>query len=309
MVLRPCLGPAILPHFQVSAGMEVERRPAIPGRPPKPGVKPMRGILFDMDGVLYNDEDPIDGAAEAVRWVQAGSILHLFVTNTTSQGRSRLVGKLARFGVRAGEDQILTPCIAAAEWLRARGDGPVALFVSPKALGEFEGIPRVPHDAGTGARYVVVGDLGDAWDFRTLNQAFRFLHNNSEAVLIALGMTRFWHAQDGPRLDVAPFVAALEHATKRRALVFGKPSRSFFRAAVEKLNLPADEIVMVGDDIETDVAGAQQAGLKSVLVRTGKFRPGDLEGPVKPDAVLDSVRDLPVWIDQSRRSGAGIRER
>jgi phospholysine phosphohistidine inorganic pyrophosphate phosphatase len=255
----------------------------------------MRGILLDLDGVLYNSEEPIDGAAQTAGWIQANGIPHLFVTNTTSRGRAALAEKLARFGIPAGRDEILTPCNAAAEWLRKRHDGHTALFVDSRARVEFESVACTPEEAETGARYVVVGDLGDAWNFRTLNRAFRLLHSSPETVLIALGMTRFWRACDGIRLDVGPFVAALERATGRKALVLGKPAEPFFHAAVEKLGLPAGEIVMVGDDIETDVAGAQQAGLRSILVRTGKFRQSDLDGPIIPDAVLDSVQDLPHW--------------
>lgn len=84
----------------------------------------------------------------------------------------------------------------------------------------------------------------------------------------------------------------------RKALIFGKPVEPFFRAAALHLGLPPGEIVMIGDGIETDVAGAQNAGLKGVLVRTGKFRISDLHGPVNPDAVLDSIRDLPEWWDK-----------
>jgi phospholysine phosphohistidine inorganic pyrophosphate phosphatase len=255
----------------------------------------MRGILFDMDGVLYNSEVAIEGAAETAGWAQRENIPHLFVTNTTSRGRAQLVEKLARFGIQTSAHRILTPCVTAAKWLRAQGTGPAAFFVRPKALDEFEAIPRVPPDAESGARYVVIGDLGDAWDFKTLNRAFRLLYSSSETALIALGMTRFWHAEDGLKLDVAPFVTALEHAASRKAMVFGKPAEPFFRAAVEQLQLPADKIAMVGDDIETDIAGSQHAGLKGILVRTGKFRPDNLEGKTRPHAVLDSIRDLPGW--------------
>ncbi len=258
----------------------------------------MRGILFDLDGVLYNSEEPIDGSADTVGWAQANGIPHLFVTNTTSRGRAALAEKLGRFGIRADRSQILTPCNAAAEWLKTRQDGHAALFVDPRARPEFEGVACIPEEAGTGARYVVIGDLGDAWDFRTLNRAFRLLHSDSEAVLIALGMTRFWHAHDGIRLDVGPFIAALERATGRKALVLGKPAKPFFQMAVEQLGLPASDIVMLGDDIETDIAGAQRAGLRSVLFQTGKFRPSDLGGAIIPDAVLNSIRDFPNWWKQ-----------
>ena len=255
----------------------------------------MRAILFDMDGVLYNSGVAIEGAAETLKWVRARRIPHLFATNTSSRGRDVLIEKLARFGIAATNDEILTPAAAAAQWLRLHGSGPVALFVKPALRDEFAGLPCVGEDAASGARYVVIGDLGETWDFRTLNRAFRLLHSNPETELIALGMTKFWEAPDGLSLDVAPFVAALEHAARRKAAVFGKPARAFFEMASEKLRVPAAEILMVGDDIEIDIAGAQEAGLKGALVKTGKFRPPDLEGAFKPDVVLDSVADLRVW--------------
>ena len=253
----------------------------------------MRGILFDLDGVLYNGEVPIAGAAEAVAWVREQAIPHLFVTNTTSRGVDTIAAKLTGFGIPANAEQILTPAKATVTWLAARPRGSLALFVPPKTRGEFAGFDILPEDAEAGADYVIVGDFGERWDFRELNRAFRLLHNNPAATLIALGMTRYWQASDGPRLDTAPFIAALEHATGRRAVVLGKPSREFFSAAVGKLGLAPGEVLMIGDDIRTDIAGAQAAGLRAALVRTGKFRASDLEEGIQPDAVLDSVTDLP----------------
>ncbi len=258
----------------------------------------MRGVLFDMDGVLYNSDQPIPGAAETIRWVQECGIPHLFVTNTTSRDRAALLAKLCGFGIDAMEHQILTPASAVAEWLRGSCEGPVALFLRPAARCEFGGLPCLPEDAEEGASYVVIGDLGSHWDYRTLNRAFRLLYRNPEAKLIALGMTRYWLASDGIALDVAPFVVALEHATGRQPIVFGKPAARFFHAAAELLGLPPGEVLMVGDDIEADVGGAQAAGLNGALVRTGKFRASDLEGRVRPDVVWDSVADLPGWWDR-----------
>jgi HAD superfamily hydrolase (TIGR01458 family) len=255
----------------------------------------MQAILFDMDGVLYNSEEPIPGAVETLDWVRNREIPHLFVTNTTSRGRDALAAKLARFGIPATPDEIMTPCEAAADWLRSRGAASVGLFLCPAARPAFDGLDLLPEDAESGARYVVIGDLASAWDFATLNRAFRLLHANPDAALIALGMTRYWKAADGISLDVAPFVAALEHATGRKALVLGKPAAAFFQAAADRLGVPNHEILMVGDDIETDIAGAQLAGMRAALVRTGKFRELDLAGRVKPDVVLNSVAELPAW--------------
>jgi phospholysine phosphohistidine inorganic pyrophosphate phosphatase len=259
-----------------------------------------RALLFDMDGVLYNSEEPIAGAAEALQWVRERRIPHLFVTNTTSRGRGVLVEKLARFGIAASADEILTPCATATAWLRNQRPGRVALFVRPAARADFDGLACVPDDAESGASYVVIGDLGENWDYRTLNRAFRLLQYNPEARLIALGMSRYWQTPDGLSLDVAPFVAALEHATGRQAVVLGKPAAEFFRAAADRLALPPDALVMIGDDISADIGGAQAAGLWGVLVRTGKFRATDLEGRVRPHAVLGSVAELPKWWESSR---------
>ena len=163
----------------------------------------MQAILFDMDGVLYNSDDPIPGAVETLAWVRRREIPHLFVTNTTSRGRDALADKLERFGIRADLTEIMTPCEAAADWLRSEGGKGVALFVRPAARQAFEGLECVPDNAESGARYVVIGDLGSAWDFRTLNRAFRLLHANPEAALVALGMTRYWKAPDGISLGSA----------------------------------------------------------------------------------------------------------
>jgi ribonucleotide monophosphatase NagD (HAD superfamily) len=113
------------------------------------------------------------------------------------------------------------------------------------------------------------------------------------AVLVALGMTRYWQTKEGLSLDVAPFVVALEHATGKRAVVLGKPAKEFFLAGAARLGLPPERVLMVGDDLRADVEGARGAGLRGCLVRTGKFREADLSGDGDPDLVLDSVADLP----------------
>src|ERR1700692_86860 len=93
----------------------------------------MRALLFDMDGVLYNSEEPIPGAAETLAWVRSREIPHLFVTNTTSRGRDALAAKLARGGIPASPGEIMTPCEAAADSLRSQGARGVALFLAPAA--------------------------------------------------------------------------------------------------------------------------------------------------------------------------------
>ena len=253
----------------------------------------LKAVFFDLDGVLYEGDQAVPGAPEAVRWFQEQGIPHLFLTNTTSRPRSALVAKLAALDIRVQEDSIFTPPVAARQWLQDQGRRRVALFVPEATREEFSGLVPVDRE-GEEADAVVLGDLGEAWDFATLNRAFRLLVD-SPAALVALGLTRYWKAPDGLRLDVGPFVKALEYATGKEAVVLGKPARPFYQAALARLGTTPEETLMIGDDIRGDVAAAQAAGLHAVLVRTGKFLPGDLEQGIEPDAVLDSVAELPGW--------------
>jgi HAD superfamily hydrolase (TIGR01458 family) len=254
-----------------------------------------RGLLIDLDGVVYQGDIVIPGALETITWIRRTGLPHLFLTNTSSRPRNSIVAKLARMDIVVDSREILTPVIAVRNWIAAEGLTRVAYFVAEGTRKDFDLDTEAQYDRSVSVEAVVIGDLGDAWDFKTLNQAFRLLMENPEAPLLALGMTRYWRAEDGLRLDVAPFVVALEHATGRKALVMGKPSEDFFEQAAEACDLKAEELVMVGDDIRGDVEGAQRAGIAGILVRTGKFTEHDLDTEIKPEAVLESLADLPVW--------------
>lgn len=253
-------------------------------------------MLLDLDGVVYVGDEAVPGAAETVARLEADGVPFRFLTNTTSRPRSAIVDKLTRLGIGADAEHLLTPAVAAAAWLRREGIERPALFVPDATAEEFAGFEPLAASVDEGAGAVVLGDLGEGWDFATLNRAFRLLMADPATPLVALGLTRYWRAPDGLRLDVGGYVRALEYATGREAIVLGKPDPAFYGAAVAALGADAAEVVMVGDDIRTDVEGAQRAGIAGVLVRTGKFAPADLDGGIRPDAVLDSIADLPEWL-------------
>ena len=191
--------------------------------------------------------------------------------------------------------------MATTNWLKQQSrPQKIALFVAAATQTEFSDF-SLCHEEDDDATAVVVGDLGEQWTFEVLNRAFRLLMQQPQPTLIALGMTRYWQASDGLRLDVAPFIAALQCASGVEALVLGKPALPFYQAAIDILATDAKHIVMLGDDIKGDVAGAQQAGMQGVLVKTGKFRAADLQQNIEPDAVLDSIKDFPDWWQQHYR--------
>ena len=259
-------------------------------------------LLIDLDGVLYIGDKAVPGAAEAVQWLDKEHIPYLFVTNTSSRPRSALVEKLARFGIDTEEQAILTPPVAASKWIKIHAPGPTALFVPSATKAEFDCLEELSAFSETGASSVVIGDLDEQWTFPVLNRAFRLLMAKPHPKLIALGITRFWRNTDGFHLDVAPFVKALEHAAGCQAVVLGKPSKEFFEAGLELLEHQGNDAIMIGDDIVGDVEGAQLAGLQGMLVRTGKFRPDDLEGSIEPDAVIESIAELRVWLSESAKN-------
>jgi HAD superfamily hydrolase (TIGR01458 family) len=137
-----------------------------------------------------------------------------------------------------------------------------------------------------------MGDLGEQFGFRILNQAFRLVMDGAE--LVALQKNRFWLTADGLSLDAGPFVAAIEYATGKDAFVVGKPSPRFFEIVLADLGADRDSVAMAGDDIETDIGGALDAGIAAVLVRTGKYREDFVrDSGIEPTATIDSVAELP----------------
>ncbi|MEM6326612.1 MAG: TIGR01458 family HAD-type hydrolase [Bacteroidota bacterium] len=250
-----------------------------------PTLSPVRGVLLDLDGTLYQGGAALPGAAEAVRGLRA-SVGVRFLTNTTSRSREAVRERLADVGIEAALEEILSPPAIAGDWLRDAGAS-AALFLPEAAHADFAGVDT----EADRPEWVVVGDLGPAWDFATLNRAFRLLM--SGARLLALGRTRYWRAPDGLRLDTGPFVAALEAATGQTARVVGKPDPAFFRAGCAGLGLPAEACAVVGDDAESDVRAAIRAGLRGVLVQTGKYRPGDEDGDPAPDVLAPSIAAVP----------------
>lgn len=247
----------------------------------------VRALLVDLEGTVYQGRRLIAGAAEALADAAARGVPYLFVTNTTSRPRSAVVRELADMGLAVEPERVFTAPRAARALLAERGISRADLLVAPRLLEDFPGIAQ--DDAAPQA--VVLGDMGDGFTYARLNRAFRHLLGGAE--LVALARNRYWRAEDGFMLDLGAFAAALEYASGREALVAGKPSPAFFHAALEALGVAPQEAAMIGDDLESDVGGAQAAGLRGVLVRTGKHRPEDSgRSAVRPDAALDSLAEL-----------------
>jgi HAD superfamily hydrolase (TIGR01458 family) len=242
----------------------------------------------DLEGTVFQDGRLIPGAAEALEALPERGIAHAFVTNTTSRPRSVIVGELSAMGLDIPPERIFTAPRAARAYLERRGFRRCHFLLRPALLEDFAGVES--EDDAPDA--IVLGDLGEAMSFSRLNRAFRLILSGAE--LVTLARNRYWRAEDGMVLDVGAYTAALEYASGKPATLVGKPSPEFFGAALAWLGVPPSEAAVIGDDLESDVGGAQAAGMRGILVRTGKFRPEDLAAShVRPDAVLDSLAQLP----------------
>eukprot|EP00775_Hariotina_reticulata_P012468 gene12468-12603_t len=259
--------------------------------------KPLGRLLLKGDNITLM-QTAIPGAAEAIQSLKASQLPLKFVTNTTTDKRDGIAQRLVSCGIPCEPEDIITPALCAALYLKQHDIGPAALFVSPNVLPDFQGCQLLPPSAEAGAAAVVLGDMGDQWQYSSLNRVFRLMMQQPCPLLLTLGKSRYYKDLDGLSLDVGPFTAAIEFATGATAVVLGKPAPSVFVQAAQSLGLQPGQVVMVGDDVMGDVGGAQAAGCRAVLVKTGKYRPGDEAGQVLPTAVLTSVAALPQWLQE-----------
>jgi HAD superfamily hydrolase (TIGR01458 family) len=248
-------------------------------------------VLLDIDGVLVTSWEAIPGAVETMAELRTAAVPFRLLTNTTTHTRDELAATLRDAGFDVAPAEILTAVVATGAYLRAHHPvASVALLSDGDPRGDLGDVRLVP--LGEPADVVVVGGASDDFTYAALNALFRNLMDG--AVLVAMHRNLYWRTADGLQLDAGAYVAALEEATGVTATVCGKPAAAYFAAALDEIGVPADRVAMVGDDVVNDVAGAQTAGIRGVLVRTGKFRPDDLEREdASPDAVIDSVADLP----------------
>ena len=249
--------------------------------------------------------------------------------SATRSGSSRTTRRpiATRLAARFGggvvpPERFITGASAAARYTIARHPGrPLFVISAPDALREFEGQTLLDADAvdalppgGLGA--VVIGDGGDDLSYRNLDVAFRAVRRGAE--LVAMHRNPWWLTSRGETIDSGAWVAGLEFASGRRAVLCGKPSPVVFRQAVAALaedvghpRLRRWDVVMVGDDPSSDIAGAKRVGLRGALVLTGKVDAAAADvarqGPngTRPDVVAPSLADLVAALDYVPRKDSG----
>lgn len=260
-------------------------------------MAPTTAVLVDIDGVLVVSWSALPGAVDALQRIRRSGLPVRFLTNTTSRTRAGITAALQAAGFDVEADEVLTATsAAAAHLLRHHAGRPCFVLNHGDVSEDLRGVELVdrstpPDRVGV----VLVGGAGHEFDYEAIDHAARCLW--SGASLVAAHRNTLWRTAGGLQLDAGPFVAALEHASGTRATIVGKPADAMFAAALDSVGAKPDQAVMVGDDLDSDVRGAQAHGLTGIQVRTGKFRAEQLDdGGAPPDVLLHSIADLPRWL-------------
>lgn len=256
----------------------------------------IKAVFLDLTGTLYEKGQWLDGAKTTIDWLKSHDIALRFITNTTMKSRLQLQQMFGELGLDVEAESFFTPVVAAVNWFKTRhivnGILPV---VHPDILVDLNGLLLTK---SPDADYVLVGDMNNHWRSDYFHLALRALLENAK--LTALQMGRRWTASNGHRLDNGPYVVALEYAAEKTCeITFGKPNPVFYELALADCGVKAENAIMIGDDLENDFLAAIECGITGLLVKTGEFKPQFLDHPeVKPEYVLESIKDLPEWIER-----------
>ncbi|EGT47117.1 hypothetical protein CAEBREN_30791 [Caenorhabditis brenneri] len=225
-------------------------------------------VLIDLSGTLHVEELAIPGTQAALQLLRK-HVQVKFVTNTTKESQSLLYERLKTCGFQIEKHEIFTSLVAARDLILQNHYRPF-FILDDRAMEDFEGIPTEDPNA------VVIGLAPEKFNDSTMTAAFRLIKEKN-ASLIAIHKGRYYQKKDGLHLGPGAYVSGLEYSTGVKAEVVGKPEKLFFEAALKTLGKDVDfsNAVMIGDDVNDDVLGAIQAGMRGILVKTGKFRDGD----------------------------------
>ncbi|MEN4046016.1 TIGR01458 family HAD-type hydrolase [Sulfurimonas sp. NWX367] len=243
----------------------------------------VKAVLCDIGGVLYVGEEPIKGAVAAIREIKKHYPIR-FLTNTTQKTSAQVVKKLQKMGFDIESEEIIT-ALDVTKMFLAKEKSSAEFLLTDDALSFFNELKYYDK------KYVVVGDAQENFNYKNLNRAFRKLMEG--ASLLAIAKNRYFKDADNElSMDAGCFVSALEYASGQSASLIGKPSKEFYHLACASLHVKPEKCVMIGDDIESDIKGAQDAGIKAALVKTGKFSKKDLSLGIKPEYLFDSVASI-----------------
>jgi len=246
-----------------------------------------KGLLIDLEGVIYSGEETIDGSIETIEKLKKKFKIR-YLTNTTTTSRNLIFQKLINLNLSVNEEDIFSPSIAINAFLKDKKIKNISLIANEKINSDFKEFNINSNDPDA----VIMGDIYKDFNWDKLNNAFELLLKK-ECLLIALHKNKYCKRNNKIALDLGPFVNALEYASSKNAIIIGKPEKNFFDLAINSLSLNKNETIMIGDDIVSDIEGAKSNNIKAIQVRTGKFQSNDeSDNFIQPDYRINSIADL-----------------
>lgn len=246
----------------------------------------MKGIIFDVDGVLTFQGYTYPGAVETIDVLKNKGITLRFVTNSTLKSRKSCAERLRKKGFHIVEEEVITASYATAVYLREIKPKSCWVLLEREGRDEFK---EFNHDSEN-PEYVVIGDYREKFTFDTMNKALRLLLKGAK--LIGMSPELVDASMGDYELNVGSWAKMLEKASGVETVYIGKPSSYMFVLALQSMGYDKNEVVMVGDKVSTDIQGAQNVGIKSILVKTGEFVEEDLDLGITPNFICDSITDI-----------------
>lgn len=247
----------------------------------------LKGVIFDLHGVLEFQGKVYPGAIELLDSLRKKGLPFRILSNSTLESRKSCAAKFRKKGVTLYENEVITASFAAAQYLKTLHPRSCWIMLKREGLDEF----RDFHHNSEDPEYIVLGDFREDFNFQNLNKALRLLSRGAKLIVMIPEIID--NSMGELELTVGAYGKMLEEAANIKATYIGKPNRYVFEIALNTMETTErNKILMVGDRISTDILGARNVGLKTALVKTGEFRESDLESPVTPDYIFDSVREV-----------------
>jgi 4-nitrophenyl phosphatase len=251
----------------------------------------LQGVVADMDGVLWRGDQALPGMADFFAFLRGREIPFVLASNNSSRSQSDYTAKLAKMGIADIQiDQIVTSGTTTVDYLRTTYSPSTRLHVlggdGLKRMIADAGLQMVDHDAE-----VVVAGIDFDLTYERLKRAA--LQIRAGAVFIGTNDDATFPSTEGLVPGAGSILAALKTATEREPIVMGKPGLAMFHTSLRVLGTQAGRTLMIGDRINTDIEGAQAAGLKTALVLSGVTTVEELAvSAIQPDAVFDHLAAL-----------------
>ncbi len=248
-----------------------------------------RGFLFDLNGVFYEDNKVIDGAIEIIKLLRKKEIPFRFLSNNSTLSRRLFTKKLNKIGLDIFEEEVFTANYAGFLIARKLKLKNCKLILNKHGQEDYMSLT----DNKRKIDGIVIGDIGNKWNYNLMNQLMKNIFDGAK--IIALHKGKYYQSKGELQIDCGAFVNGLEYVTGEKAIVVGKPSKSFFKLAISDWN--REKISIVGDDIFNDIMAGNKMGFSTFLVKTGKFRENIFrKSKIRPDYCIESIQKLKDFI-------------